>query len=593
MSSSDPFLSMLSATSFPDTLPQDTIHVTDPGSGSALYGELLIYSDPEPKLEVKNSPGEVSPDRKINDQTAHSGEKKTKRSQSGSDSGSGAPSKKRGRPRVETADETASERRRTQIRLAQRAYRLRKETALSSLHQRVAELEKTVEDMSKTFLALNDEVMNSGLLASHSELARQFRRAAKRFLSLAKVANHDSAHADNDSPGPEENSSSTASETQQNSSTSFQTQFGLNQSRGTESSFGIDGYDLSNLLSSATARQPLTQSLPHSISPSPQAQEVLDVEHLFTTGMLETKISQSPHISWPHDPLSPYTYSFQETTFSRRLHRRCLEMAYSSLTNPNVSPTRLQKAFRLSFNISSRSRMADVFRFLLQKRAGEPLESWNKPFYYIGGAGMHYPRKDKYGNEIYPPNMHPPEKAFGPLAFHLGETRHSFKSIEEVIEANDMSGTWFDCNDVEGYLNSKGIFLGSSSSFVEIHPSILANFNPGKSTSRSMSAESQLQTPYDMGPPPSICHSWVNQTGSQALSLLGIYGGNVTINNNINNPYPATPSATQQTMNLPVLDVDRFVTKLTARAVCLGRAPGFRQQDVDRALLACVTFPYR
>jgi hypothetical protein len=38
--------------------------------------------------------------------------------------------KKRGRPRVEKQDESAADRRRTQIRMAQRAYRQRKESTL-------------------------------------------------------------------------------------------------------------------------------------------------------------------------------------------------------------------------------------------------------------------------------------------------------------------------------------------------------------------------------------------------------------------------------------------------------------------------------
>src|SRR3984885_10670025 len=45
--------------------------------------------------------------------------------------------KQRGRPRLDTQDETAADRRRTQIRLAQRAYRHRKETTISALKKRV------------------------------------------------------------------------------------------------------------------------------------------------------------------------------------------------------------------------------------------------------------------------------------------------------------------------------------------------------------------------------------------------------------------------------------------------------------------------
>lgn len=58
----------------------------------------------------------------------------------------------RGRPRLDTRDETAQDRRRTQIRLAQRAYRNRKDTAITTLEDKVKDLEDANENMSKEFM---------------------------------------------------------------------------------------------------------------------------------------------------------------------------------------------------------------------------------------------------------------------------------------------------------------------------------------------------------------------------------------------------------------------------------------------------------
>lgn len=57
--------------------------------------------------------------------------------------------KKQGRPRAGPKDETAIDRRRTQIRLAQRAYRQRKESTIDELRNQVNELSAKADAMNK------------------------------------------------------------------------------------------------------------------------------------------------------------------------------------------------------------------------------------------------------------------------------------------------------------------------------------------------------------------------------------------------------------------------------------------------------------
>lgn len=82
--------------------------------------------------------------------------KRKARSTPSADENSGDDSKKRGRPRVEKPDQSAADRRRTQIRMAQRAYRQRKESTLEELRKRVSELTNTIELMNKAFLDHRD-----------------------------------------------------------------------------------------------------------------------------------------------------------------------------------------------------------------------------------------------------------------------------------------------------------------------------------------------------------------------------------------------------------------------------------------------------
>ena len=100
--------------------------------------------------------------------------------------------KHRGRPRLDTHDETAADRRRTQIRLAQRAYRHRKETTISALKRRVKDLEQTIARMNSSFLNLQDNMFDSGLLHARPALSDQLKNTADEFLTLSKLTPLDS-----------------------------------------------------------------------------------------------------------------------------------------------------------------------------------------------------------------------------------------------------------------------------------------------------------------------------------------------------------------------------------------------------------------
>ena len=115
--------------------------------GQTIYGGYVVDED-----EI-SSPANLSP-------THIDGNRSLKKKLKSSPKSDGEDSKKqRGRPRLDTQDETAADRRRTQIRLAQRAYRNRKETTISALKKRVGELERTIEKMNKSFLKFHDNAI--------------------------------------------------------------------------------------------------------------------------------------------------------------------------------------------------------------------------------------------------------------------------------------------------------------------------------------------------------------------------------------------------------------------------------------------------
>jgi hypothetical protein len=98
---------------------------------------------------------------------------------------------------------TLPQRRRTQIRLAQRAYRQRKETTISSLTNQSTQLHSIIEQMNKTFVRLHDSTLKSGLLQLNPSLARELKHATETFTTLAKAANEIEAGDDENGEGAE------------------------------------------------------------------------------------------------------------------------------------------------------------------------------------------------------------------------------------------------------------------------------------------------------------------------------------------------------------------------------------------------------
>ncbi|KAL4800868.1 hypothetical protein BDV19DRAFT_352257 [Aspergillus venezuelensis] len=96
------------------------------------------------------------------------------------------PARKRGRPRklIEDASVNPEERRRTQVRMAQRAYRSRKEANISQLKERINQLETAVKQMSTSVISFGDDLVRSGALDSHPELLKPLGNTVQACLAL-------------------------------------------------------------------------------------------------------------------------------------------------------------------------------------------------------------------------------------------------------------------------------------------------------------------------------------------------------------------------------------------------------------------------
>jgi len=292
-----------------------------------------------------------------------------------------------------------------------------------------------------------------------------------------------------------------------------------------------------------------------------------------------------------------------------------LETAYRHLTNPKTDPDYIKRTFKFTFCFSNRKRMLIRFQELLRRRAGESLENWDVPFFRIGGAGTHFPRRDEHGNPIYPPNMVSPAKLFGPQVWVSPETPRPNESVEEMLENIGFGGEWFDSHDVEEYLTTNGIFLDGSSSFVDVDPSLISipALTHSNSSTGSISSRSATKTPEPTSKLLPLARNnftadafnvnsfSVNdslledqlQDKSDMFDELGDFDAGLGIwNTNVSYDLPPSPGYAPTFQELlsrkqrPVtVDVNKFLNRMVQDAgTCLGRAPGFRREQVDNAL---------
>ena len=285
--------------------------------------------------------------------------------------------KQRGRPRLDTQDETAADRRRTQIRLAQRAYRHRKETTISALKKKVGDLEKTIMTMSNTYAELHDNLIDSGLFNSRPALVQQLKATAEQFATLSKLAT-DSDNEDEDNQASQRRRSDSADiGPEANTSSSNNARKESNVS--SQDSSRVPDYDMAYSRDSGNDLDIEISDLQLFQAPNYEDPNLQQEYQQWNVQIPETHFdfdAFSPTIEKPLKPTQPYTYSFQETTFSRRLHRLCLERAFRNLTSPGIDRDGLTRAFRFTFCFSNKKSMLIRFQELLKRKAGESLENW-------------------------------------------------------------------------------------------------------------------------------------------------------------------------------------------------------------------------
>ncbi|KAF2215579.1 hypothetical protein CERZMDRAFT_104841 [Cercospora zeae-maydis SCOH1-5] len=424
--------------------------------------------------------------------------KRKSRTGHSTDEHSGDENKKRGRPRVEKEDESAADRRRTQIRMAQRAYRQRKESTLEELRKRVSGLTNTIELMNKTFMDHRDRLFDSHLSDMQQ---RDLRNTAMQFESLMITARNptdspaedlaateshresaSSTHGSIDGPGPSSLEPKNVTSWIDRSAVSHHQQ--LRHQHAHQGSMGYTMYMQGNdnvemeddYMSTfdATTTPPMPSMMKESY-PSPQND--FDIFRM-----------ELPEIAIPPSLEPLKSFAHKESTFARRLHRLAIERAYQLVLNFERNPITYARVFRLSLMSRDREKLMGMLRKSLDRSADESLDQ-DSDLIHVGGAGTHYPKRDEHGNWK-------PKKSswyigiIGPqMLARLENAAKDRISVDMTVEIAGMEGEWLDPYDVEGYLAEKGIYIDPSASFAEAEVAILPSV-PSSTTSGTDSVSS-------------------------------------------------------------------------------------------------------
>ncbi|KAH8902093.1 hypothetical protein BR93DRAFT_367852 [Coniochaeta sp. PMI_546] len=410
----------------------------------------------------------------------------------------------RGRPRLEPKDETAQDRRRTQIRLAQRAYRNRKENAIQTLERRVQELKDTNEEMNNAFLRLHDYAVGCGLLDRMPEVGRQLRETTQKFLSLARKSTEDAYNDDDHSISRDSDSPPAKKSRSKRKSTSpeaVEPVSGQDISQPTESQHHLYGglvvtqeqVPLADLGTSAVQSGMAAIADP---DPTPDY-EVITYPTLdnasfpfgftsdfdFTTPELSNSTT-APDFSdinnlnsslYPSLPL-PNSYAAQEITFGRRFQRTALERAWTLVTMPNPPQKRFSRVFGFCLLFETLESIKARLRRGLDRTSAESLNNWQYPFLQLGASSTHYDTttasQQRVGNQGTTDIL----RSKNANGFSMGPFNAKTTAARDMLDVSQylppgsagFGAEFYDSDEIEMYLQQRGVAIPPAADFVTV-----------------------------------------------------------------------------------------------------------------------------
>jgi hypothetical protein len=401
--------------------------------------------------------------------------------------------------------------------MAQRAYRNRKETTISSLEKKVQDLRGTNEEMSNIFISLYDFAIGRGLLQREPEFGQQLQSTTERFLALAKASNEDLV---NDEPSegqekiepildemeaepPKKKGKKAPAKNRKESTPPAP------PSAEASASPVWGGYQIDHPRSQLSDIQPDFEMTPYEYRPrdvqiiTRPTEDNASFPFDFNMDDLQSyRVEVAPMDDYsqfflPHSQLPlPRSHAYGETSFGRRLLRESLEGAMRLLSIPNLPMSVWTRVFSFSGEYQDKDAIRARISKMLERPAKSSLENWTAPWTNVGGAGTFFPLPEGDVEQDFMPKIRP--------GYSIGPHTSRVAEVEELLDENcfckkpGMEGEFFDSNDVEQYLRSRGLEIPEDADTVtaQIDLSIISEAaSPKSAGSSSVSSTRSPVTP--------------------------------------------------------------------------------------------------
>ncbi|KAF2972534.1 hypothetical protein GQX73_g899 [Xylaria multiplex] len=550
----------------------------------------------------------------------------------------------RGRPRLETGDhQDMKERRKEQIRVAQRAYRTRKENTITDLEAKVAGLEASNHEVNATFQSLMEYVEKNSITAKIPELGRRL----QQFQAVLLQRSSEATNPGDDNATPDAKASTDSAAQPDQSRLEIRAVRNRPESEATPVPTTQHTQQPQQLLGGIiVTHEPESQAVNQdSVQTSVSLLE--DGSYTFVRmanlenasfGYVELMDNAAQH-PWQWDSLPmPSSGAFLERTLSRRLHRRTTERAAKLLAMKDPPYDVMHRVFGFVRNYAPLENIRERVASVLSRGPDEDMNAYAQPFHNIGGSGTHFASDGK--NMSYPGSGGAP---FPNSGFGMGPFNEKTTMVrDELLDALQHTkfpgwqGEWFDSYEVEQYLAQKSISLPQGGDgYVEIPPGEFYNnplvdqastaenslrgsvsgkadsdFNvssnvgegpPLHSTEQAMVRNAQYPSPVSsidtMLSIPATTDIWSSgPIGSDFLAMSQTMSGNTSFlayhnatslgfpNSSQFYSSPAMDLVSGQNRNKRVwFSVDKFIESLGSKGTCVGRGPAFRKEHVVAA----------
>ncbi|KAK4244082.1 hypothetical protein C7999DRAFT_44206 [Corynascus novoguineensis] len=551
--------------------------------------------------------------------------RKRPRPQAGSAPGDGDETKRtRGRPRLDTKDETAAD----------------------TLEKKVQNLKQANEEMSNAFMQLHEYAIKTGLLEQLPDFGHQLRQTTEKFLSVAREV------SDDDSKDGEDKATSSHAKSKPSSQRSRS-----DSPRQTELRSSFEPVTQANLNTSFTLAQqpPSLLALPPAEEPTTFGYEVLTHPTLenatFSFQPTPPQLFSGSAQSLPlyESPPVPHTFTHLEATFGRRLQRYSIEQALALLTMPDPPQRLISRVFGFCLLLESTETIKRRLRRVLAHEPQQSLYYWGYPFHNLGRAGKHFealssspssssspsPSRSspKVGNQGMVDVLKPQATAgfgIGPFSAQINSVRDRELDEDMRMALAEFAGEYFDCDEAELYLYRRGVVIppGSDVVTVDVDLSQMESYkehgwwattadplgdgssssdllSPDGSSSGSGGLLERQTMQQGVGVEP-----WLGGDGAgmvdpalagvlpqdntflPAMNAAGSWaagGGDILPfgflrpDESANLGYGMGTARQSPNRRRVVVKTMTLVKEITTRGICLGRTPGFRQIDLDEA----------